>query len=217
MHALAHAFVPLLQQERGEVFAYVVDQVGTAKELLTGDGLVAWSASHGVWGKVVAEHMDARVRARHGTAVRSPFRLLGQIADDELGLCFTRFRSFDPEVGRWVSPDPLGVDGSRNLYAFDGAPSLVVDPWGLTTTSAQGGGHPAPAPAARFIAQPDGTVVDTQATPPGSYTQPNGGRTDILQQDDHGAGQSHTLQSHPQHQPEHRPNVPERPPKGRRG
>jgi hypothetical protein len=53
---------------------------------------------------------------------------------------------------------------------------------------------------ARFIGQPDGTLVDTQATPPGSYDQPgvvvaNGvasPRTDVLQGADHGAGLSHT-------------------------
>lgn len=44
----------------------------------------------------------------------------------------------------------------------------------------------------RFIVQPDGTVVDTEATPQRSYDQPDGGRTDILQKKDHGAGQSHT-------------------------
>ena len=45
---------------------------------------------------------------------------------------------------------------------------------------------------ARFISQPDGTLIDTQVTPRGSYRQPNGGRTDILQGEDHGAGLSHT-------------------------
>ncbi|MEO8798128.1 MAG: hypothetical protein ABI551_09605 [Polyangiaceae bacterium] len=47
-------------------------------------------------------------------------------------------------------------------------------------------------PGARFVGQPDGQLVDTQATPPGSYDQPGGGRTDILQQEDHGSGLSHT-------------------------
>ena len=45
---------------------------------------------------------------------------------------------------------------------------------------------------ARFIAEPNGTVVDTLKTPRGSYKQPNGSRTDILQREDHGAGFSHT-------------------------
>src|SRR5690606_16576053 len=45
---------------------------------------------------------------------------------------------------------------------------------------------------ARFVGQPDGTLVDTHATPRGSYDQPNGSRTDVLQGQDHGAGHSHT-------------------------
>ena len=45
---------------------------------------------------------------------------------------------------------------------------------------------------ARFVSQPDGKLVDTRATPKGSYIQPGGGRTDILQGEDHGAGLSHT-------------------------
>jgi RHS repeat-associated protein len=134
-------FIPLLQQEGGEVFTYVVDHVGTAKELLTPDGLVAWAAAHSAWGRVVAESSDPESRARTRRPITSPFRLLGQIADDELDLCFTRFRLFDPEVGRWISPDPVGLDGSSNMYAFDGAPSVVVDPWGLATSSV-GGGSP---------------------------------------------------------------------------
>jgi RHS repeat-associated protein len=135
------SFVPLLQQERGEVFTYVVDHVGTAKDLLTADGLVAWSAAHSAWGKIVGEHVDPAVRARTSGPVSSPFRLLGQIADDELDLCFTRHRVFDPAVGRWIGPDPIGVDGGLNLYGFNGAPSLVVDPWGLAPTDAAGSGH----------------------------------------------------------------------------
>jgi len=134
-------FVPLLQQERGEVLAYVVDHLGTPTELLTSDGHVAWSAAHSAWGKVVAEHADGPAKARHGRAVASPFRLLGQIADDELGMCFTRFRLFDPEVGRWASPDPAGIEGGRNAYAFDGPPTLLSDPLGLATGAAAGGGH----------------------------------------------------------------------------
>jgi RHS repeat-associated protein len=45
---------------------------------------------------------------------------------------------------------------------------------------------------ARFVSQPNGELVDTHSTPPGSYDQPDGGRTDILQREDHGDGQSHT-------------------------
>jgi RHS repeat-associated protein len=134
-------FVPLLQQERGEVLTYLVDHLGTAKDLLTAEGFVAWSAAHSAWGNIVAEHADAQVEARRSDRVSSPFRLLGQIADEELGLCFTRHRLFDATIGRWISPDPNGVDGGMNLYGFDGSPTMAVDPWGLAPTGAAGSGH----------------------------------------------------------------------------
>ena len=54
----------------------------------------------------------------------------------------------------------------------------------------------------RFIGTPDGKIIDTQATPPGRYRQPEqptnksttttAGDTDILIHDDHGAGVTHT-------------------------
>ena len=44
----------------------------------------------------------------------------------------------------------------------------------------------------RFVVEPNGTAVDTDATPRGRYRQPNGDLTDILQKEDHGAGHSHT-------------------------
>lgn len=44
----------------------------------------------------------------------------------------------------------------------------------------------------RFITGSDGVVVDTESTPKGSYKQPDGGRTDVLQNEDHGAGRNHT-------------------------
>jgi RHS repeat-associated protein len=129
--------IPLLQQERREVFTYVNDHLGMPKELIDPAGMVAWSAAHSAWGKVTDTYSDPRSELNRGRKVESPFRLLGQVADKETGLCWTRFRCFDPEIGCWCSPDPLGVEGGLNLFAFDGAPTLVVDPLGLAT-----GGNP---------------------------------------------------------------------------
>jgi RHS repeat-associated protein len=121
--------VPMLQAEQGEVFAVVCDHLGMPKELLGQDGRVAWAAAHSAWGRVVEVK---RSSGENGARpLESPFRLLGQYADEETGLCYTRFRHFDPQHGRWVSPDPLGIFGGMNLLAFDGAPTTRVDPLGL--------------------------------------------------------------------------------------
>lgn len=123
------SFVPLLQQEQGEIFTYVNDDQGLPRELIDNSGRVAWSASYSAWGVLAASKGDAaRPRVR---PIASPFRLLGQYADDETGLAYTRLRYFDPEVGRWCSPDPIGFRGGPNLFAFIGSPTLVADPFGL--------------------------------------------------------------------------------------
>jgi RHS repeat-associated protein len=130
-------FLPLLQQERGEVFAYILDHVGTARELVDSAGRVVWSVAASAWG---ADPLEGDASARGG--VTSPFRLLGQIVDSDLDLRFTRHRLFDAAVARWLTPDPFGILGGLNAYAFDGSPIVVVDPWGLATTAASGTAHP---------------------------------------------------------------------------
>lgn len=125
-------FLPLLQAERGEVFSYVTDQVGVPKELVDQAGRVVWSASHSPWGQVAGRYVDPKRIDGPGRPVESPFRLLGQYADEESGLCYTRFRYFDAEVGRWCSPDPLGIRGGNNLFGTEGSPLAMVDPLGLS-------------------------------------------------------------------------------------
>jgi RHS repeat-associated protein len=127
------SFAPLLQQEQNEIFTYVNDHIGTPKELVDEAGNVAWAATHTVWGQIDAFRSDPR--ARRGRLVESPFRLLGQYADDETGLFYTRFRYFDPDRARWLSPDPLGIHGGANLFGFDGQPTVDVDPFGLCKTA----------------------------------------------------------------------------------
>jgi RHS repeat-associated protein len=134
-------FVPLLQIEKGQIFVVVTDHLGTPRDLLGGDGMVRWSASYTAWGKIHEEYEAANTTrgppsSATGaddvhTALRSPFRLLGQYFDEETGLAATRFRMWEAETGRWLSPDPLGIVGGANLFGLAGAPTNTVDPWGL--------------------------------------------------------------------------------------
>jgi RHS repeat-associated protein len=125
---------PLLHCEKKEVFLVVTDHLGVPKELIDSAGRVAWAARHDPWGRVLQQRWDPVGEQSRGYRVTSPFRLLGQYADDETGLTSTRFRFFDPEVGRWCSPDPLGLAGGLDLHGFDGTPTVHVDPLGLSTT-----------------------------------------------------------------------------------
>ena len=121
---------PWLQQEGGEVFTVVCNHLGQPRELVDARGRVAWAAAHSAWGSVVEVVRDEGA-AGAADGVESPWRLLGQYADAESGLCYTRYRYFDADTGRWLSRDPLGIAGGRDLLGFNGAPSVEVDAWGL--------------------------------------------------------------------------------------
>jgi RHS repeat-associated protein len=70
----------------------------------------------------------------------NPFRFSTKFRDAETGLIHYTFRDYDPELGRWLSRDPIGEEGGKNLYAFvDNAPNSYVDPFGLWKKSEETG------------------------------------------------------------------------------
>ncbi|MGH8700710.1 MAG: RHS repeat-associated core domain-containing protein [Burkholderiales bacterium] len=67
-----------------------------------------------------------------GIAFEMPLRFPGQYRDAETGLFYNYFRDYDPQTGRYVQSDPIGVLGGLNTYAYvAGNPLGAVDPLGL--------------------------------------------------------------------------------------
>lgn len=60
-------------------------------------------------------------------------RFPGQIFDVETGLHYNYFRDYDPQTGRYIESDPVGLAAGVNTYTYvGGSPVLFVDPSGLT-------------------------------------------------------------------------------------
>ncbi|MQT57173.1 RHS repeat protein, partial [Pseudomonas sp. FSL R10-0399] len=62
-----------------------------------------------------------------------PLRFQGQYFDTETGLHYNRYRYYDPQVGRFISKDPIGFAGGLNVYAYAPNPVGWVDPFGLSS------------------------------------------------------------------------------------
>ncbi|WP_437312620.1 DUF6531 domain-containing protein [Sorangium sp. So ce385] len=117
---------PILHVEGGRALSYVVDAMGTPRELIDEAGRVAWAAAISPFGKVLEVYRDPAAEP-----ASTPLRHLGHYADDETGLLCTLHRYFDPEVGRWLSIDPLLLASGGNLFGLAKSPTLAIDPFGL--------------------------------------------------------------------------------------
>jgi RHS repeat-associated protein len=89
-----------------------------------------WQADYAPYGQVI------RTSANGNTPYTLALRLPGQWEDAESGLYYNDFRYYDPQAGRYLSPDPLGRLaerlGSPNAYAYvNNNPLSYIDPWGL--------------------------------------------------------------------------------------
>ncbi|WP_337075987.1 RHS repeat-associated core domain-containing protein, partial [Aeromonas veronii] len=62
----------------------------------------------------------------------TPLRFQGQYFDAETGLHYNRHRYYQPETGRFITPDPVGLLGGLNVYRYGINPLRWVDPSGLS-------------------------------------------------------------------------------------
>ncbi|WP_175404182.1 RHS repeat-associated core domain-containing protein, partial [Pseudomonas sp. 31 E 5] len=103
-------------------YHYQLDHLGTPQELTAPDGEIVWSAHYRAYGQI--SRLDVK-------KVDNPLRFQGQYFDSESGLHYNRHRYYSPDIGRYLTPDPVKLAGGINAYQYVPNPTGWIDPLGL--------------------------------------------------------------------------------------
>jgi RHS repeat-associated protein len=97
------------------------------------DGLGNVIALSNAAGTVVEQYAyDAYGLPSTTSAVGNPYLFNARCYDSETGLYYYRARYYDPRIGRFLQPDPVGYGPALNLYAYcRDNPLNLLDPHGL--------------------------------------------------------------------------------------
>jgi RHS repeat-associated protein len=114
------------------VYYFHNDVSGLPEELTDSQGRIVWQAHYKTWGNTVTEEWVDAVASDsvQPQALPQNLRYQGQYLDRETGLHYNTFRYYDPDIGRFITEDPIGLNGGINLYQYAPNPLLWMDPWG---------------------------------------------------------------------------------------
>ena len=107
---------PMSVTYNGTAYYYVTNLQGDITAILSSAGTAVVTYSYDAWGKLLAT--GGSMASTLG--VHNPLRYRGYVYDTETGFYYVSSRYYDPEIGRWISPEP-------NVYAgaFDSGSGLI--------------------------------------------------------------------------------------------
>ncbi|MFS2101488.1 RHS repeat-associated core domain-containing protein [Variovorax sp. Varisp85] len=127
--------MPIAAVINGATYAVHSDHLNTPRRLSNADGQPVWQWSYSAFGEdkpTTAKNRFANldVTPTPGTTsfseVKFNLRYPGQYADEESGLFYNYFRSYDARTGRYSQPDPIGLRGGWNRFVYAAGDSLSL-------------------------------------------------------------------------------------------
>jgi RHS repeat-associated protein len=125
---LEEDYAPTQLQDANGTYYIHADQLQTPRYATDASGQIVWRSRHEAFGKAVVENdVDA-----NGTPVELNVRFPGQYYDAETDLHYNYYRDYDPDLGRYASSDPIGLEGGINPFLYvDANPLGDIDALGL--------------------------------------------------------------------------------------
>lgn len=130
---LRYIDAPILRATPTDDLYYVNDANFNVTGLVNGaTGLVVERYHYDPYGKVEIYDGLWTPLAVQESAFDNVYLFTGRRLDPEIALYYYRARYYDPQLGRFISEDPIGYRGGLNLYTYvRGNPVRFVDPSGL--------------------------------------------------------------------------------------
>ncbi len=115
----------MVDASSGDFYFYLNDRLGTPQLMTYGNTTtVMWEARYKPFGEAMVHPQSEVV---------NNFRLPGQYFDGETGFHYNYHRYYDPRTGRYLTPDPIGLEGGDyNIYLYaSNSPIMLQDFYGL--------------------------------------------------------------------------------------
>jgi RHS repeat-associated protein len=104
----------------GASSSLLTDGIGSTLAITDGAGNISGSYTYGPYGNT-----------SHTGSATAPNQYSGRENDGDTNLYYYRARYYSPTLNRFISPDPIGLGGGMNVYAYaDGDPIGEIDPLG---------------------------------------------------------------------------------------
>ncbi|GAC1421133.1 MAG: hypothetical protein NVSMB6_22800 [Burkholderiaceae bacterium] len=119
------------------IYAIHTDHLGTPQAVTDEEQQIVWQADTTPLGMATIRYAALmKTGQNNGNANAKQFemnlRLPGQVYDAETGLHQNYYRDYDPQLGRYITPDPMGIEGGINPYSYvSNNPLTNVDALGL--------------------------------------------------------------------------------------
>ncbi|MCK5643418.1 MAG: RHS repeat protein, partial [Gammaproteobacteria bacterium] len=112
---------PVMMARGADKYYYTFDGLGSVSEITDDAGAIVESYEYNAFGNIL-----------NPQATSNPFTYTAREYDAETGLYFYRERYYDPQAGRFLTPDPIGFSAGPNFYTYvNNNPLNWIDPWGL--------------------------------------------------------------------------------------
>lgn len=121
------------------LYYFHADAMGTPRLATDAKQRVVWRWNEDAFGEKVSadrnqnDHRDHDWDHGRPHGIQVNLRYPSQYYDTETGLHYNYFRTYDPNTGRYLTSDPIGLSGGINTYTYvDNNPLKYIDPYGLS-------------------------------------------------------------------------------------